>query len=259
VGQPLVLPLVPGGSGGSLIIRPTVTTTAARATRHAVDLIGHVLGQVGQAIVGLCLGHRARLDGGVDLGGVRGDDGRRKRQADELFERPAAVYRINSGKHCQLPSAHASLVRPGGRRPCDHRARRQEEVMGAIAVPILPGKLSAWREWGEEMNGARRADLEDLNTRHGLTRHRAYLQRNPDGSYLIIAVHDGPGGDDLMSALARSSHPFDRWFVEHVADVHGIRSSDSPPVPELVLDSIGAPAAMSAAAPAGTGAGTDAR
>ena len=116
--------------------------------------------------------------------------------------------------------------------------------MGAIAVPIIPGKLEAWRAWGDGMNGPRRGELEEFNARHGLTRHRAYLQQNPDGSHLVIAIHDGPGGDGFIAALARSDHPFDRWFTERVAEFHGISvSATPPPPPVLVLDSGAARAA----------------
>jgi hypothetical protein len=120
--------------------------------------------------------------------------------------------------------------------------------MAAIAVPILPGKLDAWKAWGDELNGPRRAELEDLNARHGLRRHRAFLQQNPDGSHLVIAIHDGPGGDGFLAALAGSDHPFDRWFVEHVADLHGVPLSMAPPAPELVLDAAAARGSMAGTA-----------
>ena len=47
--------------------------------------------------------------------------------------------------------------------------------MGLVVVPILDGKLNAWKQWIEEVNGPRRADIEDFNRRHRLTRHRAWL------------------------------------------------------------------------------------
>ena len=110
--------------------------------------------------------------------------------------------------------------------------------MVAIAVPILPGKLEAWQAWIEEMNGSRKAELEEFNARYGLTRHRAFLQQNPDGSHVVIAITDGPGGDGFMGAVAASNHPFDVWFKEHVQEVHGLDfSGPMPPLPELRIDS----------------------
>lgn len=112
--------------------------------------------------------------------------------------------------------------------------------MGAIAAPIVPGKVDAWKAWRDELNGPRKAELEDCNARFGLTRHRAWLQQNPDGSHLVIAVVDGPGGDSFMEALAASDHPFDAWFKGKAAEIHGIDfSGPMPPPPELALDSGG--------------------
>ena len=45
--------------------------------------------------------------------------------------------------------------------------------------------------------------------------------------------------DDLAAAftiLGSSAEPFDRWFRDHVRQVHGITLDDGFPAPELVLD-----------------------
>ena len=108
--------------------------------------------------------------------------------------------------------------------------------MGAIAVPIVPGKLDAWSSWMSELNGVRKAGFEELNSRYGLTAHRAWLQQTPDGGHMVIAVHDGPGGDDFMARIAASDHPFDMWFKENIREVHGLDfSGPMPPLPELKL------------------------
>ncbi len=110
--------------------------------------------------------------------------------------------------------------------------------MGAVLVPILPGKLDEWRADMAELLGPRAAEFRDLNRRHGLTQHRAFLAPAEDGSSWVIAVHDGPGGDTFMQTLAESDHPFDGWFKDHIGRVHGIDFAKPPegPMPELVLD-----------------------
>ena len=109
--------------------------------------------------------------------------------------------------------------------------------MGAIAVPILPGKVDAWKEWGAELKGPRADEFADFNSRFGLTRHRAYLQQNPDGGYVVIAIHDGPGGDEFMQKAAESDHPFDVEVRGKVEEFHGIDLTAPPgPPPELWLD-----------------------
>ena len=103
--------------------------------------------------------------------------------------------------------------------------------MGAIAVPILPGKVDEWEGWIAELNGPRKAEFDDMNQRMGLTGHRAWLQQTPDGGHLVIAVHDGPGGDEFMGKLVASENEFDSWFRAKVGQIHGIDFSAPPPPP----------------------------
>jgi hypothetical protein len=51
-----------------------------------------------------------------------------------------------------------------------------------------------------------------MNQRYSLTGHRAWLQQTPEGQHTVIAVHDGPGGDEFLGKLATSEHEFDAWF-----------------------------------------------
>jgi hypothetical protein len=109
--------------------------------------------------------------------------------------------------------------------------------MGAIAAPILPGQLDSWTKWMNDLNGSRKEDFRKFNARHGITQHRAWVQTGPDGSKMVIAVFDGPGGDTLMAEMATSVDPFDVDFREHVTASHGFDFTAPPPPPaELLLD-----------------------
>ena len=109
--------------------------------------------------------------------------------------------------------------------------------MTAIAAPILPGKLDVWKEWIAELNGPRAGELDDLERRAEITRHRAYLQQNPDGGHLVIVVWDGPGADRFLPMVGNSDHPFDVWFRAKVKETHGMDMAAPPgPPPELLLD-----------------------
>lgn len=101
--------------------------------------------------------------------------------------------------------------------------------MDVAVAPLTPGKLEAWEAWVAELNGARKAEFDDLNRRHGVTQHAAWLQQIPDGSYLVIIVTDGPGSADLMGKLVASEHGFDRWFVTKATEVHGLEPTAPPP------------------------------
>jgi hypothetical protein len=108
--------------------------------------------------------------------------------------------------------------------------------MQAMAIPIVPGKVDAWRGWIAELKGPRSAEFEASNKRHELTVHSAWLQTTPDGNHLAVVVHDGPGADSYMGSLLQSDDPFDQWFAAAVADVHGMDPNGPlPPAPEQVL------------------------
>ena len=105
----------------------------------------------------------------------------------------------------------------------------------AFAAPLLPGKTDASRRWIAEMNGPRSAEIRDFNSRHGLTRHAAWLQQTPMG-HLVAVLHEGPGAEDLLAQVAASENEFDVWFRSNVEELHGMDLSNPPPLPEPGID-----------------------
>ena len=103
--------------------------------------------------------------------------------------------------------------------------------MPAMAAPLAAGKLDAWEAWVAGLGGARKAAFDDMNARHGLTEHRAYLQPTPDGNFLVLVVYEGPGSESFLANVAQSDHEFDQWFIGTVADVHEV--DPSGPMPPL--------------------------
>lgn len=106
----------------------------------------------------------------------------------------------------------------------------------AFVLPLLPGKteadrsamLSCWR-------GERKADFEASRKRHGIDAECVWIQQTPDGEVVVIYMES----NDLAAAfkgVATSEEPFDRWFREHVLDVHGVNLQDDAPPPEQILD-----------------------
>lgn len=94
--------------------------------------------------------------------------------------------------------------------------------MGAIAAPIQPGYLAAWEAFMAELNGPRRPEFNDMNRRFGVTDHRAWLQRTPEGRQTAIVVQDGPGSVGFLGKLAVSENRFDIWFCGNLEEAHGI-------------------------------------
>ena len=80
--------------------------------------------------------------------------------------------------------------------------------MSVILAPIVEGKLQAWKDWAGELSGQ---EFEDFNSRYGLTRHAAWLAETPMGT-VVVAIHKGPGSDELMPKLGPSQNEFDVWF-----------------------------------------------
>jgi hypothetical protein len=101
--------------------------------------------------------------------------------------------------------------------------------MALMAAPLAADRLDDWEAWIAEITGPRKAEFEDMNDRLGLTTHEAHLQPTPTGDYLVLVVHEGPGGDDFMATVVSSDHEFDRWFAQRVADIHGIDPSGPLP------------------------------
>ncbi|MGH9222904.1 MAG: hypothetical protein ACRD2W_03690 [Acidimicrobiales bacterium] len=105
----------------------------------------------------------------------------------------------------------------------------------AFAAPLLPGKTDAWRQWAAELHGPRSADFAEFNSRHGLTRHAAWLQQTPMGDIAAVLI-EGEGAEQFMGSVAAGDHEFDAWFRDNVSDLHGIDFSNPPPLPEAVID-----------------------
>ena len=107
-------------------------------------------------------------------------------------------------------------------------------AVNAMALPILPGKIEAWRQYNSQVNGPRRSEFEDMMQRHGFTRWLVWLQKTPK-SDLMIVFQEGPVSG--RESIGKSDHPFDMWLKEQVKDFTGIDLGQPPPgpAPELVM------------------------
>src|SRR5947199_9913174 len=79
-----------------------------------------------------------------------------------------------------------------------------------LIYPVLPGKESVVREVGSQLR-ERRSEREESRLRGGVTVERAYLQKNPDGSSLVVAYLEADRSfGEVMGALSSSDLPLDR-------------------------------------------------
>ena len=103
--------------------------------------------------------------------------------------------------------------------------------MSLVLVPIVDGKLDAWKSFNEEMkSGSKKEDFNDLNQRYQLTRHNVWYAETPGGPMAVV-LQEGPGSDEFMQALAQSNHSFDVWMKEQITEFHGMNFNEPPPGP----------------------------
>ncbi|HEY5335371.1 MAG TPA: hypothetical protein VIJ71_05050 [Mycobacteriales bacterium] len=106
----------------------------------------------------------------------------------------------------------------------------------AFAAPLLPGMTELDRDvMTSFQTGERKTDYEDARRRAGITAEKVWIQTTPAGDVAIVYLE----ADDLDAAfttLGNSDDPFNRWFRDHVQQVHGFSLADDFHAPEQVLD-----------------------
>ena len=102
-----------------------------------------------------------------------------------------------------------------------------------FAAPVLPGKLTAWKRFDEQLRGPRKAAFAAQQRRVGLTRHAAFLQQTPHGD-MVVVFTEGKDPAASMGAIGASKAAFDVWFAGQVKAIHGIDLKKPPAGPLAV-------------------------
>lgn len=90
-----------------------------------------------------------------------------------------------------------------------------------LTLPIVNGKVEAWRRFCQEMSGSRRLEHEASRLRQGITRERLALIETSYGAAAATTFE----ADDLGTALDQlltSNRPFDRWYRQQLEMLHGV-------------------------------------
>jgi hypothetical protein len=96
-------------------------------------------------------------------------------------------------------------------------------------VPILSGKEQLVISSSEQMK-QRRQEHEESRRNAGLTLESAWLQRNRDGSSLLVVYDEAEGSfEDVVRAFVTSGSDFDIWFIELNQEISGIDLRQPPP------------------------------
>jgi len=93
------------------------------------------------------------------------------------------------------------------------------------AFPVL--NESEFREFVQEVNGARSGDAADFYQRHGVTRETVHWQQTPTGPWIIV-VTEVADVEEAASQYAASEKPYDRWFKGQIHRLTGINPDLEP-------------------------------
>ena len=93
-----------------------------------------------------------------------------------------------------------------------------------FVIPILPGKLEPWRRFCQALQGSRRCQYDEFLDRLGVTRGQAWLHHPFEMLQRAVVIvnleAEQPSG--MLTNLATSHLPFDRWFRQQVLEFHGL-------------------------------------
>ena len=107
-------------------------------------------------------------------------------------------------------------------------------AMLAVAIPILPGKLDAWKSVVlDQMTGENKIHTDQIRENAGV-HERSFLQETSDG-HLVILTFEGEnpvaGWEKIMASLPPE-------FATAAMELHGLDvNAPPPPFPKLVYDS----------------------
>jgi len=106
----------------------------------------------------------------------------------------------------------------------------------AFAVPLLPGQAEANRTaLASCWEGARKEAFQDARRRAGIIREAVWVQTERQRDLAVVYL-EADELDAAFTMLATSAEPFDRWFRDHIRQVHGIALDQAFTIPEAVLD-----------------------
>ena len=144
--------------------------------------------------------------------------------------KPFGVFAINVGYYLVSLLLMGAILAGWPAKP----QSKMEAI--AFAVPILPGKTDAWKQFAREYSGARAKEFGESRKRMGVVVERSYLEQTPNGDMSVIFVK-GSNVRNYFHILGASQDPFDVWFREQVINIHGTDlSKELPPIPEEFLD-----------------------
>lgn len=90
-----------------------------------------------------------------------------------------------------------------------------------LIIPILPGKAEAWRRFGQELEGSRRADFAAWCSQCGLHLTTWQLYDTPGGAIVFLQLQIADVVQTL-TALTVGEISFQSWLRQQLLTLHGL-------------------------------------
>src|SRR5690242_17999554 len=95
--------------------------------------------------------------------------------------------------------------------------------MHVLALPLLPGKAEAFKQFAAALEGDKKAEYDDSLQRFGGLKERAYSGPSVGNNMVVYIIKGKPTiVHDVLKGFGASSEPFDRWFTQQVRELHGV-------------------------------------
>jgi hypothetical protein len=103
-----------------------------------------------------------------------------------------------------------------------------------LTLPIVAGKVEAWRRFCQELSGSRLQMYITSRRRLGITHERLVLAETDFGSAAVTTLEASDVGR-AIGQIVTSELPFDHWYRERLQELHGVNLAGyrqfSQPVP----------------------------
>lgn len=90
-----------------------------------------------------------------------------------------------------------------------------------IIIPILPGKVEAWRRFLQELEGSQADEFSVWCENIGVEIKQIILHDSLGGSLVSFTIFSNDP-TLVSSKLSGHSSPFSHWFIDQVHTLHGL-------------------------------------
>lgn len=112
------------------------------------------------------------------------------------------------------------------------------KTLFAIAIPVLPGKTEAVKEFAHELSTTYHDAFAESRNKLNV-QERSFLQSTPMGDMVIVTL-EGENPAEAFQNFAKADDEFSRYFAAKVKELHGLdlSSPQEGSLPELLVDSM---------------------